>query len=308
MKRQLPLILAALLACLLGFVLGRSNLFNPLPGPTPTPPPIAEATATRPPLASPTQPILASPTTATQATPDSSLPVVARIVDGDTVQLSSGETVRLVGINTPERNQPFYDDAKSFADQLLREQPVRVETDVEPRDRFGRTLGYLFLPDGTFANLEIVRNGFAQAWNIEPNSRYRVQFEQAEAEARTAERGIWAASPASLKIVGLEADPPGPDDENLNGETVTIQNSGSTEIRLAGFRLSDRSNATFIFPDVTLPAGRTIVVHSGRGSDDADNLYWNSSRSIWNNNGDTAFLRDPDGNSVDVYSYGAGSP
>ncbi|MCZ7569006.1 MAG: lamin tail domain-containing protein [Ardenticatenaceae bacterium] len=305
MKRQLPLLLVALLALLIGFALGQSG-FNPLPGPTPSPP--SGPAATRPPLATSTPQRRASPTPVAHTTPSGSLPVVVRIVDGDTVQLDTGETVRLVGINTPERNQPFDEEATAFTRQLLLDKPVRVETDVEPRDRYGRTLGYLFLPDGTFANLEIVRNGYAPAWNIEPNSRYRDQFAQAEAEARAAHRGIWAASAALLRIVGIEADPPGPDDENLNGETVTLKNAGSTPVRLADFRLSDRSNTTYIFPDVTLSAGKMIVVHSGRGRDDAGNLYWNSARSIWNNDGDTAFLRDPNGNSVDVYSYGKESP
>lgn len=305
MKRHLPLLLVAVLALLVGFVLGRWG-FDPLRQPTPIAAPPLIPTASRPPLPGPT----AEPTATSEApeTPGVARLVVARIVDGDTVQLETGETVRLVGINTPERNQPFYDEAKAFTSELLLDKPVRVETDVEPRDRYGRILGYLFLPDDTFANLEIVRNGYAQAWNIEPNSRYRETFAQAEAEARAAQRGMWAASTASLRILGIEADPPGPDDENLNQETVTIKNVGSSAVRLAEFRLSDRSNTTYIFPDVSLPADAILVIHSGRGTDDAGNLYWNSTRPIWNNSGDTAFLRDAAGNTVDVYSYGRESP
>lgn len=309
MKQPLPTLFLIALAFLLGFWLGRSG-FNPPPDPGVAVGTAVVPTATHPPLtrrpAATVAPSEARPTATTIAA--AALPVVERIVDGDTVQLDTGETVRLIGINTPERNQPFYEEARAFTSQLLLDQPVRVETDVEPQDRYGRTLAYLFLQDGTFANLEIVRQGYAQAWNIPPNSRYAAEFAAAEAEARGANVGIWTASEASIEIVGIEADPPGPDSENLNAETVTLRNKGRRAVQLEGFRLSDRSNNTYIFPNFSLAGGATVVLHSGRGRDDDRNLYWGSSSPIWNNDGDTAFLRDPAGNTVDVFSYGVEAP
>ncbi|HYN88127.1 MAG TPA: lamin tail domain-containing protein [Ardenticatenaceae bacterium] len=234
--------------------------------------------------------------------------LVERIVDGDTVELDDGETVRMLGINTPERDQPFYNEATSFTSELLLDQEILVETDVEPQDRYGRTLGYLFLTDGTFANIEIVRNGYAPVWTIEPNSRYRDEFAQAEAEAQAVGRGIWAASTAPLRITDLQSDPPGRDDDDLNAETVSITNEGQASVGLAGFRLSDRANTTYIFPDVSLAPGKTVVLHAGSGRDGDSDLYWGLSQPVWNNKGDTAFLRDTSGNSVDVYSYGEDAP
>lgn len=272
------------------------------PWETDTPPP---AGATRQPA--PTQPPAAtrqpSPTRQTRATPSGDFAFIETVVDGDTVYLRDGRKVRLLGVNTPERGQPFYDEAKQFLTDAGLGQAVRIETDVQSHDRYGRLLAYLYLPDGTFLNIEIVRRGYAQAWTISPNSRYEADFTNAEREARDKRRGLWATSSIPLEIVGIEPDPEGPDEERLNDETVTIKNVGTSTVRLGGFRLSDRSNLTYIFPEISLRGGASITLHSGRGRDSARDLYWGSTNPIWNNSGDGAYLRDTEGNLIDVYEY-----
>jgi micrococcal nuclease len=131
-------------------------------------------------------------------TPSEPLRTVERVVDGDTVVLDGKEKFRLIGINTPETVDPrrpvqkFGKEASARAKSLLEGKPVRVEYDAERKDRYGRTLGYLFLEDGTFVNLSLVEEGYATAYRYPPNVRYADRFREAERRAREGRRGLWA--------------------------------------------------------------------------------------------------------------------
>ena len=91
---------------------------------------------------------------------------VQRIADGDTVVLQTIGTVRLIGVDTPETVDPrepvqrFGRESAAFLRKMLDGQSVRVEYDQQRLDKYRRTLAYLYLPDGTFVNLEIVRQGY----------------------------------------------------------------------------------------------------------------------------------------------------
>lgn len=119
-----------------------------------------------------------------------------RVVDGDTVILDGKERVRLIGVDTPELHregtpvQYFAIQAKDFTRRLVERRPVRLAYDRERRDRYGRTLGYLFLDDGTFVNLEIVRQGYGFAYTRFP-FRYLDEFRAAQREARRTGAGLW---------------------------------------------------------------------------------------------------------------------
>jgi micrococcal nuclease len=122
---------------------------------------------------------------------------VARVVDGDTVKIKTGETLRYIGIDTPETKHPkkpvqyFGKEASAFNKQLVDGKVILVEFDVTQRDKYGRLLGYVFLPDGTFVNAELVRKGYAQVWTIPPNVRYQDFFLQLQREAQKNKRGLW---------------------------------------------------------------------------------------------------------------------
>lgn len=100
---------------------------------------------------------------------------VVRVVDGDTIRvvLDSGteDTVRLIGVDAPERGEPGYEDATVFLDDLLLHRVVWVETDVEQRDHYGRLLGYVWI-DGAMANLALVESGHAVPAEYPPNLKY----------------------------------------------------------------------------------------------------------------------------------------
>ena len=144
---------------------------------------------------------------------DSGFVYVSRVVDGDTLALSSRERVRLIGIDTPEMHeseklsrdsQRSGQDARTimglgrrsyaFTRTLVEGKPVRLEFDVEKHDRYGRLLAYVYLNDGTFVNAEIVKQGYASLMTYPPNVKYVDLFLKLYQEARENKRGLWATT------------------------------------------------------------------------------------------------------------------
>lgn len=123
---------------------------------------------------------------------------VAKVADGDTLILRDGRTVRLIGINTPEREtperpgEPLADTAKARLIALTDGVAVRVQPGREPRDPHGRDLASVFLPDGREVGAILVAEGLAFAIAIPPNIEHLPALQAAEAKARRARLGVWA--------------------------------------------------------------------------------------------------------------------
>ncbi len=131
-------------------------------------------------------------------------PTVVEVIDGDTVVINFDghhETVRLLGVDTPETVDPnrpvqcFGPEASQFLqDALPPGTAVRAIRDVEARDRFGRLLVYLVrTEDGVFINGELLRRGFGDIAIYSPNVAYQEDLEHALATARTSQAGLWTA-------------------------------------------------------------------------------------------------------------------
>lgn len=126
---------------------------------------------------------------------------VERVVDGDTfIAAIAGrnERIRLIGVDTPETVdpdrpvQPYGKEASNFAKHMLNGRTVRLVGDVEARDRYGRLLAYVWLPDGTFWNALLAAEGYAQLITIPPDVTYAGLFRRLVDEARSANRGLWS--------------------------------------------------------------------------------------------------------------------
>jgi micrococcal nuclease len=127
---------------------------------------------------------------------------VVRVVDGDTIVVTVGgrkERVRLIGVDTPESVKPgtpvqcFALEASARTKALLPAgTAVRLERDVELRDRYRRLLAYVFRePDGLFVNLALAREGDAVPYTFPPNVAHTAEFVAAAADARAGQRGLW---------------------------------------------------------------------------------------------------------------------
>jgi micrococcal nuclease len=122
---------------------------------------------------------------------------VTKVTDGDTLRLGALGPVRLIGIDTPEvygGEECFGREASRFAERLA---PVgtrvRYRVGVEDRDRYGRLLAYVWLPDGRMLNRAMVDGGYAQPLTIPPNVEFAESFRRAARAARDAGLGLWRA-------------------------------------------------------------------------------------------------------------------
>lgn len=224
---------------------------------------------------------------------------VEEVIDGDTVELGDGTTVRLTGINSPERDQPFYEEATAYTRSLLEGKTVGVEMDVEPEDQYGRTLAYLWIGD-RLASYEIVRAGYANRLSIAPNIKYEVYIEQAEEKAVAEGAGIWQQGETSLAIDYIQYDPPGPDEEKMDEEYVRLYNSSNVEINISGFTVSDDSRNEYTFGDVVVQPNERVTLYTGCGVDTPPSrLYWCADTPVWNNAGDTVYVYNAQGQLLD---------
>ncbi len=124
------------------------------------------------------------------------------VIDGDTIRLANGDTVRYIGIDTPERGEPYYEEATEANKQLVLDTTLAFERDISNEDRYGRLLRYVFADD-VFVNAELVRQGLAlvyrEGW-FPDNNYFQVLSESAE-EAAAHGRGIWSMGLSHPKLL-----------------------------------------------------------------------------------------------------------
>jgi micrococcal nuclease len=130
--------------------------------------------------------------------PDQAVKVnVARVVDGDTFVIDDGRKVRMIGINTPESVDPrrpveyYGKEASRYAQSLIEGKDVYLLEGTTPKDRYGRLLAWVWLPDGTFVNGDMIYQGYAQVYTFADNPEYAEFLLTLQREAREAGRGLW---------------------------------------------------------------------------------------------------------------------
>ena len=126
---------------------------------------------------------------------------VVRVVDGDTVKLNIGgnvETVRLIGIDTPEsvhpnkeKNVPEGKLASDHTKELLDGKNVYIEYGEDPTDHYDRVLAYLYFDENTMINAELLKDGYAKVYTVNPNNKYKDYFLAVESEAKNSGAGLW---------------------------------------------------------------------------------------------------------------------
>lgn len=124
---------------------------------------------------------------------------VLKVIDGDTFDIEGGFRVRLLGIDSPEKGDCYYDQARLFLEDLIEGKDIYLEKDITASDRYGRILRYAFLKfgdpkkDNIFINNELVLKGFAFNKNISPNKKYRDLLATSKRKAKLNKAGLWSA-------------------------------------------------------------------------------------------------------------------
>ncbi len=210
--------------------------------------------------------------------------VVARVIDGDTLKTEDGKTLRLVNINAPEKGTFNYKQAMEF---LLPFVNKSLEAEYLGEDKYQRTLARLYAPE--YLNLELVELGLSSKFLVQESELK--EFANAEKSAIENSRGIWNKSEYSDCF-----------DSNTDSanEKVILINKCS-KISMSGWFLKDESRKTYTFKN---GFDGEIILHSGIGSDNSTDLFWNSKDNIWNNDRDSLYLFDSQGRIVHYETYG----
>ena len=245
--------------------------------------------------------------------------LVTEVVDGDTIDVARGSTtiaVRLIGINAPEADECWSDEATVELAELVGPGPVWLTIDTSDVDQFGRALRYVINADGEDVGGLLVEAGAAIARSYPPDTANDDRYALLQESARLAGRGMWAhdaCGTAAAQAVGVPVavqidvhpDAAGDDNINLNDEWVRFTNTATAPLDLDGWMVKDESSShRYTFSDLTVQPGRHVTLLTGCGIDTTTARYWcNTGSAVWNNGGDTVFLLDPVGNIAESRRY-----
>ena len=122
--------------------------------------------------------------------------IVEKVIDGDTFVLTTGEKVRLIGVDTPELQrehmpvQYYAEEARRFLTRMVDGKQVTLKSDWQSKDQYERTLAYVYLEDTIFVNLEIVKQGYGFAYTRYP-FEYMESFRRCQRQAMAHSTGLW---------------------------------------------------------------------------------------------------------------------
>ncbi len=240
---------------------------------------------------------------------------VMKIQDGDTVQLVNGRFLRLIGINAPEKDEFYYQEASDKLTELVLNKVVRLEKDISETDKFGRLLRHIYMND-IFVGLEMLKGGYARVLTIPPDKKYAAEFKAAEAEAKAKKLGIWSqdndeetegevegVSAATVGRVVINEIAWAGTAASAFDEWIELYNTEEYDINLEGWTLKSGDNS----PNMTLSG---VISAEGyylieRTDDDAvatkeADLAGSFGAGGLNNNGEMLLLSDADGKIIDI--------
>jgi endonuclease YncB( thermonuclease family) len=214
--------------------------------------------------------------------------VVERVIDGDTLVVN-GTSVRLLGINTPEKGDLYYSEAGAFLKNLTFNKLVRLEIGKEDLDLYKRKLRYIFV-NGENVNFKLVENGFANPYFPQGKDKHYNEFFDAWKKCVSKNINLCEKSKNECAscIFIKEFD--------VKNQKVVFSNKCSFECELKDWTIKDEGRKVFTFPDFSLDNEVTIAIGNTSNTDNI--LYWKGEDYVWTNTGDTLFLRDDKGKLV----------
>jgi len=220
---------------------------------------------------------------------------VNRVIDGDTIVVTGPEIgnqthIRFLGMNTPEHNQPYYQEAKDFLIKTIENKSVELLRDTTDTDRYNRKLRYIFYQD-SLINVEEVQLGLAPTFMLD-GLKYQNKFTNAENFARQNKLRLWKKSsePCADCIILEKLDP--------KKEFFIIKNTCNFDCDLNGWFAKDDANHFFYLND--LQSGGEETYNS---SSAVDSNRKPVKTGVWNDDHDRFFMRDDKGELGVFYEY-----
>ena len=227
---------------------------------------------------------------------------VSRVIDGDTIELANGDVERLIGIDAPEKKQPYNEEIVAEL-RKLEGKSVRMEKDTTNKDRYGRYLRYVYFGEH-FVNLELVQSGLAYVYSVSPDKKHADSFKDAERYAMESGLGIWKKSDYSSCVVleKFHYNARGEDPDNLVDEYFSIMNVCSSSMDLSGWKVRNKYRY-FEIPSFEMNSGSAVRISTGNGTQSPGLVFLSQDRPIWSNKEDSMYLIDSDDRVVLEKSY-----
>lgn len=217
---------------------------------------------------------------------ESEIIIVKDVIDGDTIK-SNETSIRLLGINSPEKGEKYYEEAKEYLEKKILNKTVYLKYGKEKYDRYHRILAYVFLGNENI-NLELVEKGFANFYFPSGKDNYYLEFKKAWEEC--IENNINLCEKSKNKCAEcIELN-----EFNYKEEIIILKNTCSFDCDLSNWEISDEGRKRFRFSKFILRSQGYVELFVGEGEDDNDTLFWREERYVWTKTGDTLFLRDDD--------------
>ncbi len=224
---------------------------------------------------------------------DYEIGLVEKITDGDTIVVN-GSNVRLLGINTPERGERYYEEAKSFLESEILNKIVKLERTQEDKDRYGRKLRYVILENKNI-NEKIVRHSLANIYFPSGKDKNYNNMVRAWEDCIASGQGLCEKSTdycaRCIKIRELKPE----------SDEIILENNCKFYCSIENWSLKDEGRKNFVFKNFLLEKEVTIKV--GNGTDSKSILFWSGEDYVLTRSGDSVFLRDKENMLVDWKNY-----
>ena len=221
--------------------------------------------------------------------------IVGRVIDGDTFVIGN-ESVRLLGVNTPEKGEYYYSEARKYLENLVLNKSVELKFGKEKYDRYNRKLAYTYLNEMNI-NLQLVENGYANFYFPSGKDKYYQEFFDVWKKCINENLNLCEKSKDECAdCIVLK-------DLNVKEQKVVLHNKCDFDCFLKNWSIKDEGRKKFIFGNFILKKFGEVEIKVEDGIDTKTKIVWENEDYVWTSSGDSLFLRDGKGKLVLYYTY-----
>ncbi len=202
---------------------------------------------------------------------DSETGLVERVIDGDTIKIN-GESIRLLGINSPEKSEYFYFESKQFLENQILNKEVQIHFGKTKYDKYYRKLGYVFY-EGRNINLESVKQGYSNYYFPSGKDKYYLEFVGAWNSCLNKGKNLCKKSKEECIVLNKW---------DVGEQIVILKNICSNDVNLTGWSIKDEGRKKYIFENKILGKGEEIILTPKDWKEEY----------VWTKSGDSLILRD----------------
>lgn len=215
--------------------------------------------------------------------------IIERVIDGDTAVVN-GTSIRLLGIDTPEKNEKYFYEAKRFLENEILNKTVILEFSNEKRDKYDRILAYVYYKNKN-VNLKLIERGLANPYFPSGKDKYHKSFFSAWEKCVNKNRKDSLCEKSNSNCSSCIKI----DELDFKNQEVVFENSCSFDCSLSNWSVEDEGRRNFDFPKNTIILARnniSLIVSDEKKQNTEKIIFWKRENPVWTDSGDTLFLRD----------------